>query len=270
MKKDYSKLFSGQYQKILWAPFRKAIANYQLIEEGDHIAVCISGGKDSMIMALLIKKLLMNQEIAFKATYIVLNPGYDQGHLDQIKTNAQRLQLDLEIFDIDIFEQITIAQNNAKQCYLCARKRRGHLYQKAQRLGCNKIALGHHQDDLLETLAMNLFFKGTYATLMPKLHSKNFKPLQLIRPLILVEEAAIQRFAQEQGFQFLSCACPHEDRQKEHGDRQKARHLLHQLFAIDPRIKDSLLHSQLSINLDQVLATRSKGSIKSFLENYEH
>ena len=268
MKKDYSKLVSGQYRKNLWAPFRKAIANYQLIEDGDHVAVCISGGKDSMIMALLIKQLLMNHEIAFKATYIVLNPGYEQRHLDQIKANALRLQLDLEIFDIDIFEQIAIAQNDAKQCYLCARKRRGHLYQKAQQLGCNKIALGHHQDDLLETLAMNLFFKGTYATLMPKLHSKNFEPLQLIRPLILVEETAIKRFVLEQDFYFLSCACPHEDRQKAHGDRQKARRLLDQLFAIDPRIKDSLLHSQSSINLEQIFATRSKGTKKNFLENY--
>ncbi len=268
MTNQYLSSLQDDYRKSLWAPFRKAITDYQLIEDGDHIAVCISGGKDSMIMGLLFEKLLAHRELDIKVTHLVMNPGYHDTHLQQLKSNAQKLGLALEIFDINVFEQITEAKLASKQCYLCARKRRGHLYNKAQQLGCNKIALGHHQDDLLETLLMNLLFKGTYATLMPKIRSKNFTGLELIRPLIQVEEQAIIDYANQHHLEFLRCACPHENRQEELGDRQKAREILNQLLTVDPRIKASLLHSQSSVNLEQVLQTKNKETKVHFLDNY--
>lgn len=252
------------YRKKLWSPFFGAINNYQLIENGDHIAVCVSGGKDSMIMAFLFKELQKHQSIQFDVTYLVMDPGYSSINRELILKNAQRLELDLHIFNTDIFEE---SSQMKKACYACARKRRGHLYVKAKELGCNKIALGHHYDDALETIVMNMFFKGNISTMMPSLKSKNYEGMSLIRPFILTHEKDIISFSKANELEFLKCACRmSEQHEMNLGDRKKARGILNTLSQIDAEIPDRLYHSMSSVNLEKILKYKIDGKEYSFLD----
>ena len=195
-----------RFRKEVWHPFVKAINDYQLIENHDKIMVCISGGKDSFLMAKCLEELKRHGKIDFELKYVVMNPGYSQKNIDLIKKNSQLLNLDLEIFDTDVFE-VANKLNEKSPCYLCARMRRGHLYSKAQELGCNKIALGHHFDDVIETTLLSMFYASEVKTMMPKLYSDHFQGLQLIRPMYYIKEKAIQDWVSYNRLTFLNCAC---------------------------------------------------------------
>ena len=192
-----------RFRKEVWHPFVKAINDYQLIENHDKIMVCISGGKDSFLMAKCLEELKRHGKIDFELKYVVMNPGYSQKNIDLIKKNSQLLNLDLEIFDTDVFE-VANKLNEKSPCYLCARMRRGHLYSKAQELGCNKIALGHHFDDVIETTLLSMFYASEVKTMMPKLYSDHFQGLQLIRPMYYIKEKAIQEWVSYNRLTFLN------------------------------------------------------------------
>lgn len=267
MSQTIRKSLFSHYKRKLWSPFFKAISKYQLVNDGDHIAVCISGGKDSMVMAFLFKELLSHQLINFKLTYLVMDPGYHPHHRQQIIENCQQLGLELTIFDTSVFEE---AESQKQPCYACARKRRGHLYVKAKELGCNKIALGHHYDDVLETIVMNMFFKGTIETMMPYIESKNYKGMSLIRPMTLILEQDIVSFSQENNLSFLKCACAYSERNElNQGDRMKARQVLKTLSLIDSEIPNRLFHSMSSVNLKKVLQYKFNDEVFNFYDYLE-
>lgn len=193
------------YRGRLWAPFIKAVKEYELIKPKDKICVCISGGKDSMLMAKLFQELKRHSDFEFEVKYLVMNPGYNEMNLNQIKKNIEILNIPAEIIDTDIFE---IANNQEKnQCYLCAKMRRGALYKLAKNLGCNKIALGHHYDDVIETILMNMLNAGSFQTMLPKLHSDNYEGMELIRPLYLIRENDVKAWAKANDLRFIMCAC---------------------------------------------------------------
>ncbi|MGN0295533.1 MAG: ATP-binding protein, partial [Lachnospiraceae bacterium] len=194
-----------KFRKTIWRPFTKALHEYQLIQEGDKIAVCISGGKDSMLLAKLIQELQKHGKIPFEAVFLVMNPGYNADNWKIIQDNAKLLGIPLTVFESDIFD--TVAGIERNPCYLCARMRRGYLYSRAKELGCNKIALGHHFDDVIETILMGMLYSGKVETMMPKLHSRNFEGMELIRPLYLVKEDAIKSWRDYNGLHFIQCAC---------------------------------------------------------------
>lgn len=204
--KNIERSIIKRFRKEIWHPFVKAINDYQLIENHDKIMVCISGGKDSFLMAKCLEELKRHGKIDFELKYVVMNPGYSQKNIDLIKKNSQLLNLDLEIFDTDVFE-VANKLNEKSPCYLCARMRRGHLYSKAQELGCNKIALGHHFDDVIETTLLSMFYASEVKTMMPKLYSDHFQGLQLIRPMYYIKEKAIQDWVSYNRLTFLNCAC---------------------------------------------------------------
>ena len=194
-----------KYRKELWTPFIVAVKRYELIKAGDKIAVCISGGKDSMLMAKLLQELQRHSEVPFELVYLVMDPGYNEINRQKIESNAALLHIPITVFETNIFD---VANNSDKSpCYLCARMRRGHLYKKAQELGCNKIALGHHFDDVIETILMSMVYGGQIQTMMPKLHSRNYAGMELIRPLYMVKEADIIRWVEQNDLHFIRCAC---------------------------------------------------------------
>ena len=194
-----------KYHKQLFTPFAKACKQYQLIQEGDHIAVCISGGKDSMLMAKLFQEIRTHRQVNFDLTFLVMDPGYNADNRSLIEHNAKNLGIPITIFESSIFDAVDNIEKNP--CYLCARMRRGYLYSKAKELGCNKIALGHHYDDVIETILMGMLYGGQVQTMMPKIHSTNFEGMELIRPMYLVREADICRWRDYNGLHFLQCAC---------------------------------------------------------------
>ncbi len=194
-----------KFRKSVWRPFTKALNDYQLIQEGDKIAVCISGGKDSMLLAKLIQELKRHGQVDFDAVFLTMNPGYNEYNWNIIQDNARLLGIPLTVFNTDIFD--TVVEVEKSPCYLCARMRRGYLYSKAKELGCNKIALGHHFDDVIETILMGMLYSGKVETMMPKLHSQNFEGMELIRPMYLVKEEAIKAWRDYNGLQFIQCAC---------------------------------------------------------------
>ena len=193
------------FRKTVWRPFTKALNEYQLIQEGDKIAVCISGGKDSMLMAKLLQELKRHGKIHFELVFLVMNPGYNADNWKIIQDNAELLGIPLTVFESDIFDTVAEIENNP--CYLCARMRRGYLYSHAKELGCNKIALGHHFDDVIETILMGMLYSGKVETMMPKLHSQNFEGMELIRPMYLIKESAIKAWRDTNGLHFIQCAC---------------------------------------------------------------
>ena len=194
-----------KYNKVIWSRFIKGMKEYRMIDPGDRIAVCISGGKDSMLMAMCMKHLQKYSEIPFEARYIVMDPGYNPVNREKIIRNAAALEIPIEIFESTIFDAVADIEKNP--CYLCARMRRGYLYSRAEDLGCNKIALGHHFDDVIETILMGVIYGAQFQTMMPKLHSSNFTGMELIRPLYMVREADIIAWARYNGLEFLQCAC---------------------------------------------------------------
>ncbi len=259
-----------KYRKELWGPFTKALNVYKLIEPGDSIAVCISGGKDSMLMAKLIQELYLHGERNFEVKYLVMDPGYSEANLRAVLGNARLLGIPVESFRTEIFEAAAGEKNSP--CYLCARMRRGYLYSKARELGCNKIALGHHYDDVIETTLMSMLYGGQVQTMMPKLHSKHFPGMELIRPMYLIREADIIRWCRYNTLHFIQCACRLTESTAGGGElsskRAEVKALIRRLASADPQVESSIFRSMENVSLDAVIAYKQRGVRHHFLDDY--
>ena len=261
------------YRKSLWNPFVAAVKRYELVSPGDHIAVCISGGKDSMVLAKLMQELQRHTEQPFSLTFLGMDPGYNMENRALMESNAALLGIPVEVFESDIFDVTTKVEKNP--CYLCARMRRGWLYAKAQELGCNKIALGHHVSDVLETTLLGLFYGAQLQAMMPKLHSKNFPGMELIRPLYCVHEDAIIAWKNYNHLRFLQCACRFTEARDASGDgvgdskRQEIKVLLRQLKRTNPNIEKSIFQAIHGVQLDTFPGFKYRGTAHSFLEFYD-
>ena len=261
------------YRKSLWNPFIAAVKRYELVSPGDHIAVCISGGKDSMVLAKLMQELQKHTEQPFDLTFLVMDPGYNPANRALIEENARTLGIPVTIFESDIFD-VTV-QVDKNPCYLCARMRRGCLYAKAKELGCNKIALGHHFSDVIETTLLGLFYGAQVQTMPPKLHSKNFPGMELIRPLYCVHEDAIIAWRNYNNLKFLQCACRFTEARDASGDgvgeskRQEMKFLLRELKKTNPNIEKSIFRAIHGVQLDTFPGFKYRGQAHSFLEFYD-
>ena len=261
-----------KYRKELWTPFVAAVKRYRLIESGDRIAVCISGGKDSMLMAKLIQQLQRISDVPFEAVYLVMDPGYHPANRQRIVDNAALMRVPVEIFESNVFEVANGTEKNP--CYLCARMRRGFLYSRAQELGCNKIALGHHFNDVIETTVMAMFYGAQLQGMMPKVHSANFPGMELIRPLYCVHEEDIVAWRRYNHLEFLQCACRFTESMSLSGDgvgeskRQEIKQLLRTLRRDNPDIEKSVFNAIHAVCLDTFPGWKSRGEEHSFLEWY--
>lgn len=261
-----------KYRKGIWSRFIKAVKDYELINEKDHIMVCISGGKDSFLLAKCIQELIRHSKIHFDAKYVVMNPGYSKENISKIKENAKILNIPIEIFESDIFE-VADKLSYEKPCYMCARMRRGWLYNKAQELGCNKIALGHHFNDVIETTLLSMFYGAELKTMLPKLHSDNFKGLELIRPLYLVKEDDIISWSQSNSLEFINCACRfsmENIEEKSTSKRKEIKELIKEMKKINPKVDNNIFQSLNNINLDCIIGYNKEKKHTSFLDNYEN
>lgn len=262
-----------KYHKQLFSPFAKACKIYQLIQEGDHIAVCISGGKDSMLMAKLFQEIQRHRKVNFDLTFLVMDPGYNKENRALIESNAAALGIPITIFESTIFDTVDTIEKSP--CYLCARMRRGYLYSKAKELGCNKIALGHHYDDVIETILMGMLQGAQIQTMMPKLHSTNFEGMELIRPLYLVRESDICAWRDYNELHFLQCACHftdtcstcHEDGTTS-SKRLETKKLIAELKKNNPFVESNIFRSVENVNLDTVIEYKQKGVRHNFLDEY--
>ncbi len=263
---------SKKFRKGIWNPFVTAVKNYELIKPGDKIAVCMSGGKDSMLMAKLLQMLQRYSEIPYELVYLVMDPGYSEPNRKKIEYNAKLLDIPVTIFDSGIFAVTDMTDRTP--CYLCAKMRRGCLYSKAKELGCNKIALGHHYDDVIETTLMSILYSGQTQTMMPKLHSDNFEGMELIRPMYFVREADICRFRDRNRLRFLRCACRFTEMQEKaglaHGDEGKrlfVKKLIAELEAKDPGVEANIFRSMENIHLAAVLGYKEKDGTRRLFPN---
>ena len=263
----------NKYHKQLFSPFARACKTYQLIREDDHIAVCISGGKDSMLMAKLFQEIQKHRKVSFELTFLVMDPGYNKENRTLIESNARALGIPVTIFESEIFNAVDSIDKNP--CYICARMRRGYLYKKAKELGCNKIALGHHYDDVIETILMGMLHSGQIQTMMPKLHSTNFEGMELIRPLYLIRESDICAWRDYNDLHFLQCACHFTDTCTTcHTDgttsskRLETKQLIAALKKDNPFIEANIFKSIENVNLDTVIGYKKDGARHSFLEEY--
>ena len=258
------------FHKTIFAKFCRAICEYDLIQPNDKIAVCISGGKDSMLMAKLFQELKRHNKIPFELVFIIMDPGYSPANRQLIENNAKMLDIPATIFTTNIFANVY--QVEKSPCYLCARMRRGHLYSQAQKLGCNKIALGHHYDDVIETILMGMLYGGQIQTMMPKLYSKNFPGMQLIRPMYLIRENDILRWRDENQLKFIQCACKFTEQNAtdEHNSKRKAvKELIAQLKQKDPQIERNIFRSMENVNLATVITYKDKsGNYHNFRDDY--
>ncbi|HEX2938691.1 MAG TPA: ATP-binding protein [Ruminiclostridium sp.] len=261
-----------KFRKEIWLRFIEGIKEYELIKSGDKIAVCISGGKDSMLMAKLIQMLQRHSDVPFEAKYLVMNPGYNEINRQRIIDNAEFLGIPIKMFDTQIYD--IVAEVADSPCYLCARMRRGYLYKNAQELGCNKIALGHHFDDVIETILMSMLYGAEIKTMMPKLHSTNFKGMELIRPMYMVREASIINWKKYNELEFIQCAC----RLTEScvlGDsgggskRQEMKALIKKFRQTNENIEMNIFRSVHNVNLETVIGYRLNGEKHSFLDDYD-
>jgi len=269
---DIEQSIRKKFKKSIWCKFTKAVREYELVKEGDKIAVCISGGKDSMLMAKLFQELQRHNRFPFEVTFLVMDPGYSKENRQIIENNAKKLHIPLTIFESDIFEAVLHVEKSP--CYLCARMRRGHLYAKAKELGCNKIALGHHYDDVIETILMGMLYGAQVQTMMPKLHSTNFEGMELIRPLYLVREDDIKKWRDYNDLHFLQCACKFtETCSIEGGDssskRMEIKHLIRELKKTNPFVEGNIFKSVENVNLSTVIAYKQDGVKHHFLESYD-
>ncbi len=250
-----------KYRKEIWSKFIKSIKQYDLIKENDKIAVCLSGGKDSMLMAKCFQELKSHNVLPFEIEFLLMDPGYQKKELEKIKKTAKHLNLNLHIFQTNIFTEIDQTKN---ACYLCAKKRRGYLYYQAKKLGCNKIALGHHLDDVAETILLNLFYNGQMQTMPPKLKSKNFENIELIRPMYLIEEKDILKWQKTHQLTFCDCACQVAKKQTD-SKRYEMKQLIIKLEKTNPKIKKNLLKATENVNLDALLGyKKGKKSYKFY------
>ncbi len=260
------------YRSRLWSKFTKAINEYELINEGDKICVCISGGKDSMLLAKLFQELHKHSKFKFDVKYLVMNPGYNQINLDIIKSNLKLLNIPAEIIETDIFNVTSKLSENP--CYLCARMRRGALYRLAKDRGCNKIALGHHYDDVIETTMLNILNAGSFQTMLPKLHSDNFEGMELIRPMYLIREKDIITWKESSNLNFIRCACrltesiENIEEQDLKSKRFETKKLINDLLKYNTNVEKNIFSSACNVNLDKVLGYKSKGEYVSFLDTY--
>ena len=269
--KEIEKSIIKKYRKDIWSKFVKAVKEYELIEENDKIMVCISGGKDSFLLAKCIEEIKKHGKFNFDACYVVMDPGYNKINRKMIEENAKILNIPIEIFESNIFDVVTTVDKSP--CYLCARMRRGCLYNKAKELGCNKIALGHHYDDVIETTLLSMFYGSEVKTMMPKLHSENFEGLELIRPLYLVKESAIISWKNSNNLTFLNCACKftEEHFSKDDGTskRKEIKNLIKDLKKINKDIDHNIFKSLDNVNLNCVLGIKKDGEYKSFIDDYD-
>ena len=262
-----------KFHRELWSKFAKAIKDYDLVQPGDKIAVCISGGKDSMLMAKLFQELQWHRKFPFELVFLVMDPGYSPENREIIEKNAETLNVPITVFESDIFESVFHVEKNP--CYLCARMRRGHLYKQAQALGCNKIALGHHYDDVIETILMGMLYGGQVQTMMPKLHSTNFPGMELIRPMYLIREADVLRWRDYNDLHFIQCACKFTQTCSTCGTgdstskRLEIKHLIQKLKQVNPQVEANIFRSMENVNLGTVIAWKDgKGNPHSFLDEY--
>ena len=259
-----------KYRKQLWTPFITAVKRYELIAEGDRVAVCVSGGKDSMLLAKLMQLLQRVSDVPFEARYLVMDPGYSAANRERIEQNARLLELPVTIFETDLFGVANVVEKNP--CYLCARMRRGHLYSQARALGCNKIALGHHFNDVIETTVMAMLYGAQLQGMMPKLHSTNFPGMQLIRPLYCVHEEDIIAWARYNNLQFLQCACRFTEGAaagRVESKRQEIKRLLKDLRRDNPDVEKSVFNAIHAVSLDTFPGWKTGGVEHSFLEKYD-
>mgnify|MGYP004469800415 FL=1 len=271
--KDIERSIIKKFRKPIWRRFTKAIREYELVQDGDKIAVCISGGKDSMLMAKLFQELSRHGKKNFEVVFLVMNPGYNEINYQTIKDNAKILNVPITVFESDIFN--IVASEEQSPCYLCARMRRGYLYSKAKELGCNKIALGHHYDDVIETILMGMLYGAQVQTMMPKLHSTNFEGMELIRPLYLIREADIIHWASYNDLHFIQCACRFTEHCASCGGTEKGskraeiKELIHELAQKDPVIEYNIFRSVENVNLNTVIGYKQDGVRHNFLDTYD-
>ena len=271
--KDIERSIIKKFRKPIWRRFTKAIREYELVQDGDKIAVCISGGKDSMLMAKLFQELSRHGKKNFEVVFLVMNPGYNEINYQTIKDNAKILNVPITVFESDIFN--IVASEEQSPCYLCARMRRGYLYSKAKELGCNKIALGHHYDDVIETILMGMLYGAQMQTMMPKLHSTNFEGMELIRPLYLIREADIIHWANYNDLHFIQCACRFTEHCASCGGTEKGskraeiKELIHELAQKDPVIEYNIFRSVENVNLNTVIGYKQDGVRHNFLDTYD-
>ena len=272
--KEVERSIITTYRKTIWSPFVLAVKKYRLIEAGDRIAVCISGGKDSMLLAKLMQELKRQSEVPFELVFLVMDPGYNPKNRQKIEENAKLLNVPIEVFTSDIFA----VADNAKQlgdgspCYLCARMRRGHLYAKAKELGCNKIALGHHKSDVIETTVMGMLYGGQLQGMLPRLTSTNFEGMELIRPMYCILEEDIIRWKNHNGLDFIACACrftENVETAEEFSARKRVKELIAQLKKENPNVENCIFQSIHNVQLDTMVGFKQAGTVHSFLERFE-
>ena len=271
--RDIERSIIKKFRKPIWRRFTKAIREYELVKDGDKIAVCISGGKDSMLMAKLFQELSRHGKKNFEVVFLVMNPGYNEINYQTIRDNARILNVPITVFESDIFN--IVASEEQSPCYLCARMRRGYLYSKAKELGCNKIALGHHYDDVIETILMGMLYGAQVQTMMPKLHSTNFEGMELIRPMYLIREADIIHWANYNDLHFIQCACRFTEHCASCGGTEKGskraeiKELIHELAQKDPVIEYNIFRSVENVNLNTVIGYKQDGVRHNFLDTYD-
>ena len=262
-----------KFRKNIWCRFTKAVKQYELVKEGDCIAVCISGGKDSMLMAKLFQELKRHNQVPFEMKFLVMDPGYSPANRKIIEENAKKLQIPITIYESDIFDSVFHVEKSP--CYLCARMRRGHLYSYAKEMGCNKIALGHHYDDVIETILMGMLYGAQVQTMMPKLHSTNFEGMELIRPMYLIREDDIKAWRDYNGLHFIQCACKFTDtcttcnNEENRSKRVEIKELIKSLKKTNPFVEGNIFKSVENVNLDTVVAYKKDGVRHHFLDTYD-
>ena len=270
--KEIERSIIKKFRKDIWSKFVKAIMDYELIKENDSIMVCISGGKDSFLLAKCFQELERHGKVKFTAKYVVMDPGYNEKNRKLIEDNAKMLNVPVEIFNSDIFDVANTKFDLKMACYMCARMRRGYLYSKAQELGCNKIALGHHFDDVIETTLLSMLYGSEIKTMMPKLHSDNFPGLELIRPLYLVKEESIIAWAKHNNIKFLNCACKYTEAtsnlKEDISKRKEIKKLIGELKKNNPNVDYNIFKSLDNVNLNCILGTKKDGVYSSFLDKY--
>ncbi len=269
--KEIERSIIKKYRKDIWSKFVHAVDDYQLIKENDKVMVCISGGKDSFLLAKCIQELQRHGKVPFQAYYVVMDPGYNEINKQMIIKNANILNIPIKIFTSDIFSSLD-NMNPKSPCYMCAKMRRGYLYSKAKELGCNKIALGHHFNDVIETIMLSMFYGSEIKTMMPKLHSDNFKGIELIRPLYLVSEDAIISWMHSNDLVFINCACQFTEKVSQDqtiSKRKEMKELIKELKKINKDIEHNIFKSLDNINMNCVVGYKLDGQYHSFLDDYD-
>jgi tRNA(Ile)-lysidine synthase TilS/MesJ len=270
--KEIERSIITKYRKDIWSKFVKGISDYKLINENDNIMVCISGGKDSFLLAKCMQELQRHGKVKFDAHYVVMNPGYNEKNRKLIEKNAKTLNIPIEVFESNIFEVVD-GDVGKNPCYLCARMRRGFLYSKAKELGCNKIALGHHFNDFIETTLLSMFYGSEVKTMMPKLHSDNFEGLELIRPLILVKEDDIISWTKHNELTFLNCACRFTEKaanNEEDSKRKEMKQLIKDMKKVNPNVDQNLFKALENVNMNCIIGWHKDGEEYSFLDEYDN